>query len=85
LDNTLSNHYQVQAQVDKVKFRSIQSAQVNIAELYDLHRFESTAERLEFIDSLLADTKYRFAITERVDGGLRSRNTTQRELKTVNE
>jgi hypothetical protein len=85
LDNTLSNHYQVQAQVDKVKFRSIQSAQVNIAELYYLHRFESTAERLEFNDSLLADTKYLFAIAERVDGGLRSRNTTQRELKTVNQ
>jgi len=57
LDITRSNRYQVRAQVDKVKSHSIQSARDNIAELYDLHRFESAAEHLEFIDSLLADNK----------------------------
>jgi len=54
LDITHSNRYQVRAQVDKVQYHIIQSARDNIAELYDLHRFESAAERLEFIDSLLA-------------------------------
>jgi hypothetical protein len=57
LDITRSNRYQVRAQVDKVKSHFIQSARDNTAELYDLHRFESAAERLEFIDSLLADKK----------------------------
>jgi hypothetical protein len=56
--------YQVRAQVDKVKSHFIQSARENIAERYDLHRFESAAERLEFIDSLLADNKYLFPIAE---------------------
>jgi len=55
LDITRSNWNQVGAQVDKVKSHFIQSARDNIGELYDLHRFESTAECLEFIDSLLAD------------------------------
>jgi hypothetical protein len=62
-DITRSNRYQVRTQVDKVKSHLIQSARDNIAELYDLHRFESAAERLEFIDSLLADNvKYLFPI-----------------------
>jgi hypothetical protein len=60
LDITRSNWYQVRTQVDQVKSHFIQSARDNIAELYDLHRFESTAERLEFLDSLLADNKYFF-------------------------
>ena len=60
LDITRSNRYQVQAQVDKVKSHFIPSARDNIAELYDLHCFESAAERLEFIDSRLADNKYLF-------------------------
>jgi hypothetical protein len=54
---TRSNQYQVRAQVDKVKPHFIQSARDNIAELYDLHHFESAAEHLELIDSLLADNK----------------------------
>jgi len=58
LDITRSNWYQVRAQVNKVKSHFIQSARDNIAELYDLRRFESATERLEFIDSLLADNKY---------------------------
>jgi len=60
LDSTQSNWYQVPAQVDKVKSHFIHSETDSIAELYDLHSFESTAERLEFIHSLLADNKYLF-------------------------
>jgi len=85
LDITRSNWYQVRAQVDKVKSHFIQSARDNIAELYDLHHFESTAERLEFIDSLLADTKYLFPIAECVEGGVRGPNPTQRESKAANK
>jgi hypothetical protein len=61
--------YQVRAQVDKVKSYFIQSARESIAEIYDLHRFESAAERLEFIDSLLAHNKYVVHIAEHVEGG----------------
>jgi len=84
-DITRSNWYQVRAQVDKVKSHFIQSTTDNIAELYDLHRFESTAEHLEFIDSLLADNKYLFPISERVEGGVRGPNPTQRGSKAANE
>jgi len=79
VDITSSNRYQVRAQVDKVKSHFIQSVRDNIAELYDLHPFESAAERLEFIDSLLADNKYFFPVAELVKGGVRSPNPTQRE------
>jgi len=85
LDITGSNWYQVCAHVGKVKSHFIQSARDNIAELYDLHRFESAAERLEFIDSLLADNKYLFPIAEHVDGSVRGPNPTQRESKAANE
>jgi hypothetical protein len=63
----------------------MQSVRENIAELYDLHRFESAAEGLEFIDYLLADNKYHFPVAERVDGGVRGPNPTQRESKADNE
>jgi len=72
------NWYQVRAQVDMVKSHFILSARDNIAELYDLYHFESAAERLEFIDSLLADNKYLFPVAERVEGGVCSSNATQR-------
>jgi len=85
LDITRSNRYQVRAQVDKVKSYFIQSARDNIAELYDLHRFESTAERWEFIDSILEDNKYLFPIAERVEGGEHGPNATQRESKAANK
>ena len=85
VDITLSNRYQVRAQVDKVKSHFIQSARDNIAELYDLHRFESAAERLEFIDSLLADNKYLFPVAECLEGGVRGPNPRQRESKADNE
>jgi len=85
LEITRSNWYQVHAQVDKVKSHFIQSARDNIPELYDLLRFESAAERLEFIDSLLADNKYLFPITECVEGGVHDTNATQRESNADNE
>jgi len=85
LDVTRSNRYQVRAHVDKVKSHFIQSAWDNIAELYDLHRFESATERLEFIDSLLADNKYLLPVAERVEGAVRGPNPMQRELKADNE
>jgi len=85
LDITSSNRYQVQAQVDKVTSHFIQSARTNIAELYDLHRFESDTEHLEFIDSLLADNKYLFPVAEHVDGGVRGPNPAQRESKAAND
>jgi len=85
LDNTRSTRYQVRAQADKVTSLFIQSARDNIAELYDLHRFESAAERLEFIDSILADNKYHFPVAERVEGGVRGPNPTQRQSKAANQ
>jgi hypothetical protein len=85
LDITRSNWYQVHAQVDKVGSHFIQSARDHIAELYDLHRFESDTERLEFIDSLLADNKYLFPVAERVEGGIHGPNPTQRVSKAANE
>jgi len=63
----------------------IQSVRDNIAELYDLHRFESAAERLELIDSHLAENKYLFPVEERVDGGVSGANPAQRESKADNE
>jgi hypothetical protein len=53
----------------------------DIGELYDLHCFESTAERLEFIDSILADNMYLFPRAERVEGGVRGPNSMLRESK----
>ena len=85
LDITCSNQYQVWVQVDKVKSHLIQSARDNIAELDDLHRFESAAEHLEFIDSLLADSKDLFPVAEGVEGSVRGPNPTQRESKADNE
>jgi hypothetical protein len=85
LDITRSNRYQVHSEVDKVKSHFIQYARDNIAELYDLHHIESAAERLEFIDSLLADNKYLFPVAERVEGGVHGPNPTQRESKAANE
>jgi len=79
VDITRSNWFQVRAQVDKVKFHFFQSARDNIAELYDLHNFQSTAQHLEYIDSLLADNKNHFPEAEREDGGVRVPNQTQRE------
>jgi len=67
-----------------VKSHFTQSARDNIAELYCLPRFASATERLEFIDSLLVDNKYLFPVAERVEGGVRGQNPTQRESKADN-
>jgi hypothetical protein len=56
----------------------------NTAEHYDLHHVESAAEHLEFFDSLLANNQYRFPKGERVEGGVRRPNPTQREFKAAN-
>ena len=85
LDITCSNWYQVRVQVDKVKSHFIQSARDDIAELYDLHHFESATERLKFIDPLLADNEYHFPVAEHVEGGVRGPNPKQRESKAANE
>jgi hypothetical protein len=85
VDITRSNRYQVRTPVDKVKSHLIQSVRDNIAELYDLHRFESAAERLEFIDFLLADNKYLFPVAECVEGGVCGPNPTQRGSKAAND
>jgi len=47
LDITRSNRYPVRAQVNTVKSHFIHSARDSIAELYDLHCSESSAERVE--------------------------------------
>ena len=85
LDITRSNQYQVHAPVDKVKSHSIQSARDNIAELYDLHRFESAAERLEFIDFLLVDKMKLCPVAERVEGGERDPNPPERVSNSAHE
>jgi hypothetical protein len=85
LDITRSSQSQIRAQVDMVTSHFTESATDNIAEVSDLHRFESAAERLEFIDSLLADNKYRFPIAEHVEGGVRDPNPMQRGSKAANE
>jgi len=85
VDITRSNRYQVHTQVNKVKSHFIQSARDTIAELYDLHRIESAAECLEFIDSLVADNKNLFPVAEPVEGGVCGPKPTQRESKANNE
>jgi len=85
LDITRSNQYQVHGQVDKVKSHSIQSTWDNMEELYDLHRFEYNAERLGFIESLLADNKYLVPVADIVVGGKRDPHPTQRVSKAANE
>jgi len=81
LDITHSNQFQVRIQVDLVKSHFIQSARDIIVELYNHHRFESTAEHLGFIHSLLADNRYLCPVPERVEGDVRSPNPTQSESK----
>jgi len=85
VDITCSNRYQVRTQLNKVISRIILSARDNLVEHFDLHCFESDAERLEFIDSQLADNKYCFPVAEHVEGGVRGPNPMQRESKAANE
>jgi len=67
-----------------VKSHFIQSVRDNVAELYYRHRIDSAAERLEFIDSLLADNKDLVPVAEYVEGGVCGPNATHRELKADN-
>jgi hypothetical protein len=85
LDIAHTNQYQVSAQVDKVESIIIQSTRDNLADLFDLHCFESDAEHLEFIDSFRADNKYHFPGPECVDGGVRVPNLMQRVLKAASK
>jgi len=85
LDTTRTIRYQVYAQVDTVKSHFIQSARDNVAELYDLHRFESNTEHLKFIDSHLADSRYLFPVVEHVGDGVRGANRTERVPKAAYE
>jgi hypothetical protein len=85
VDITWSTRYKVRTQVDKVKSHFIPSVRDNISELYDLHRFESSEERFEFIDSHLAHNKYLFPVAEGLEVGVRGPNPTQRESKADNE
>jgi hypothetical protein len=79
LDITHSNRYLVRAKVNNVTSHFIQSARDNIADLYDLQRFESAAEHLEFIDPLLADSRNLFPVAQHVEGDVRGPNPTQRD------
>jgi len=63
----------------------IQLARHNIAELYDLHHFESDAEHLEFIDFILADNKDLFPVADCVEGGVHRPNPMVRESKAASE
>jgi len=85
LDITHSNQYKVHAQVDMVKFHFIQLPKDNRAELCALPCFESDAERLQFVDSVLADNKYLFPVAEREEGGERGPNRMQRVSKAANK
>jgi len=85
LDVTCSNRYQFRAHRDEVKSHVIQPAWDNIVELSDLHHFESDAEYLEFIDSILAHSKYLFPVTEHVEGGVSGPNPMPTESKAANQ
>jgi len=84
LDIACSNQYQIPVQVKKVKSNCIQSARDNEGEFCHLHHFVSDAERLEFIDSLLADNKYVIPVAECMERGVHGPNAMQRESKAAN-
>jgi hypothetical protein len=84
VDITRKNRYQLRVQLDKVKTHFNQSAWDNIAEFYYLNCFESAAEHLELIDSLVADNRYPFPVVECVEGGVRRPNPTERESNADN-
>jgi len=84
LDTTHSNNYQVRPQLHLVKFHFIQSARDNIAEHYDLHLYESAAERWDFIDSLLAGNEYLYQVAERMEDSVHGSNPMQRESEVQN-
>jgi len=85
LNITNSNQFQVRAQVDKAKSNVIQSAMDGIAELYDLHHFETDAEHWKFIDFFWSHNKYLFTEAWREEGGICGPNTTQKESNAANK
>jgi hypothetical protein len=85
LDTTSSNRYHVRTQVHNVKSYCIQSARDNITEVNDLHRFESAAESLEFINSILAENRYIVPVAECVKCGVCGPNPKLRESKAANQ
>jgi hypothetical protein len=80
-----SHRCQVRAQVEKVKSHFIQTSRDNIAKLDNIHRFEYSAERLEFIDFRMVDNKNMFPVEKPVEGGALGPHPTQRESKPDNE
>jgi hypothetical protein len=63
----------------------IHLANDNIAWLADRHSFQCDQERLEFIASLLADSKYHFPLAEHKEGRVHCPTPTQRVSKAANE
>jgi hypothetical protein len=84
LDITCSNWHQFCSPVDKVKSHFIPSATNYIAVLYSLRRFESATERLQLIESLLADNMYHFPVAKRMEGGACGPKPMPRKLKAGN-
>jgi hypothetical protein len=82
---TLSNWYQIRAQVLKVKSHFIQTARDSIAVKHDFNQFESNTECLVFIDSLLADNEYLFPVEEHVESAVHGPKRKQRMSKAANE
>jgi len=85
LEITHSNCYHVRTLVDEVNFHFIQITRDNIAECTDVHSFESEAQHLEMIDSLLSDNKNCFRSAERIEDGACSSNTAQIESNAANK
>jgi hypothetical protein len=84
-DITPSNRNQVCTQVIMVTSYCIKSSSDNIAEHYDLNRFQFPAEHLEFIDSVLEDIKYLYHVAEHLEGGVRGSNAMHRVSNAVNK
>jgi hypothetical protein len=76
---------QFHTQVDYDGSHFIQLVIYNIAEFYDLHCFESYAEHLEFINSLLAENKYLVRIAQHMKSGVHCPNPTQTVSKAANK
>ena len=85
LDITWLKRFHVRAQVDTVESHLMQSARDNIAELHNLHRCESAADRFNFIDSLPVENEYPIPVAECVEGGVRGPNPTWKESKAANK
>jgi len=56
-----------------------------MADLYYFQSYESAAERLQFVDSLLVDNKHLFLVAVRGEGGVRGPNRMHGEANASNE